>query len=282
MLSKEEIIKKHQYKLLDKGFLKLVDFLGSDESIENAARVSYAKGTREVSETKTLLRYLMRHRHTSPFEMAEVILHVKLPIFVARQWIRHRTASVNELSGRYSELLLDDCYTPKEFRTQSKENKQGSGKEKIDYEIQSYGKSYTEYNAMLNRGITREQARIVLPLSAYTEWIWKIDLHNLFHFLGLRLESHAQEEIRVYAEKIALIIKDLYPISWEAFEDYKLNAISFSNNELKVLKGFFDPKMIDRDPYNKGIFEDTCKVNDLSKRERKELQGKFKRMGIKL
>ena len=239
---KKSKIDKHYYKLLDHGLLRLVDYMGSDQDITDAARVSYRgipllyEPTKTEEDNAKLIRYLMRHRHTSPFEMCEVKLHVKLPIFVARQWIRHRTASVNEQSGRYSELM-DKFYTPEteSFRGQSKENKQGSAPDIIHHKIISYSMAQKEYQELLSKGVAKEMARIVLPLSVYTQWYWKIDLHNLLHFLQLRLSEHAQEEIRVYAQKIALIVKDLFPITWQAFEDYRLNAITFSAIEKKLL-----------------------------------------------
>ncbi len=243
-MKKEEIIGK-EYKCLDHGFVRLIDVMGGDDAIVQAARVSYGKGTKSVSQDRGLIRYLMRQRHTSPFEMAEFKFHVKLPIFVARQWIRHRTASVNEYSGRYSEMR-NEFYLPEleQIRTQNSQNKQGRSEEAISgdnaesiagkmKEIQSF--LYEEYEALLKKDIARELARINLPLSTYTEWYWKIDLHNLFHFLKLRLDRHAQYEIRVYSEVIAEIIKHYVPAAYEAFEDYILNSISFSHPEQKAL-----------------------------------------------
>ncbi len=240
-----EIIEK-EFRILDKGFVRLIDIMGSDASIVQAARVSYGKGTKSVSEDKSLIRYLMRNKHTSPFEMVEFKFHVKLPIFVARQWIRHRTANVNEYSGRYSEMK-DDFYSPEieQIRPQSQSNKQGRADESFSDEksnaiasrISEYqSNSFAEYNSLLNEGLARELARINLPVSNYTEWYWKIDLHNLFHFLRLRMDHHAQYEIRVYAEQIAEIVKMAVPLAYSAFEDYVLNAISFSGVELNILK----------------------------------------------
>ncbi|HOK14268.1 MAG TPA: FAD-dependent thymidylate synthase [Candidatus Kapabacteria bacterium] len=233
-----------EYKCLDYGFVRLVDWMGDDSSIVQAARVSYGKGTKSVSEDTALIRYLMRNLHTSPFEMVEFKFHVKLPIFVARQWIRHRTANVNEYSGRYSEMP-DEFYLPEpdQLRLQSTLNKQGRGEATIDNASdvlsrmkQTQERLFQEYSELLATGLAREIARINLPLSNYTEWYWKIDLHNLFHFLRLRLESHAQYEIRIYAEAIAKIIKQIVPIAYKAFEDYILEAIRFSRNELNALK----------------------------------------------
>lgn len=226
----------YEYKCLDHGFVRLVDWMGDDTSIVQAARVSYGKGTKSVSEDTALIRYLMRNMHTSPFEMVEFKFHVKLPIFVARQWIRHRTANVNEYSGRYSEMP-DEFYLPQpdQIRSQSSTNKQGRSSETIPQANEIISRMqktqqilHDEYSDFLDMGLARELARINLPLSNYTEWYWKIDLHNLFHFLRLRLDSHAQYEIRVYADAIAKIIKQIVPIAYQAFEDYTLNAVRFS------------------------------------------------------
>lgn len=230
---------------LNCGFVRLIDYMGGDESIVQAARVSYGKGTKTVNEDRGLIRYLMRHRHTTPFEMVEVKFHVKLPIFVARQWIRHRTANVNEYSGRYS-VMKDEFYVPGHdaIHFQSLRNKQGRAQEEVPAETRqkvldiltsSQSKLYEEYEQLLEDDLARELARINLPLSLYTEWYWKIDLHNLFHFLSLRLDAHAQYEIRVYAEAIARITKAVVPVAWEAFDDYVLKAESFSRMEMSVI-----------------------------------------------
>lgn len=229
-------------KCLDKGFVKLIDHMGDDTSIVQAARVSYGEGTKSPEQDKKLINYLMKHRHTSPFEMVEFKFHVKLPIFVARQWIRHRTASVNELSGRYTQLK-DEYYLPEltRLQTSDKLNKQGSGGE-VDNPVTPFGLISTattladgSYKALLDSSLSKELSRIVLPLSTYTEWYWKIDLHNLFHFLQLRLDSHAQYEIRVYAEAIADIIKEIVPDAYEAFEMYRLNAMTLDKYELDAI-----------------------------------------------
>lgn len=236
-------------KCLDHGFVRLVDYMGDDSSIVQAARVSYGKGTKTVREDTALIRYLMRHQHTSPFEMVELKFHIRLPIFVARQWIRHRTANVNEYSGRYSEMT-DEFYVPEldQIRTQDEVNKQGRSNNPIDPTIaksviesmeQHQKQSYNEYLSYLEKGVAREIARINLPLSSYTEWYWKIDLHNLFRFLKLRLDWHAQYEIRVYAKAIADIVKELFPISYQAFSDYVLNSVTFSFAELSKIKHIF-------------------------------------------
>jgi len=231
---------------LDKGFVRLIDVMGDDAAIVQAARVSYGSGTKKVLEDRGLIRYLLRHAHTTPFEMVEFKFHVKLPIFVARQWIRHRTANVNEYSGRYSEMKYE-FYTPNpnDIRPQSVLNKQGRSEETLPDGIAEQAanafkagqdEAYAQYQEFLEQGIAREIARINLPVSNYTEWYWKIDLHNLFHFLRLRIDSHAQYEIRVFAEAIAELVKPFVPHAWEAFEDYVLNAHRMTAPELKVLK----------------------------------------------
>lgn len=231
---------------LDKGFVRLIDVMGDDAAIVQAARVSYGSGTKKVLEDRGLIRYLLRHAHTTPFEMVEFKFHVKLPIFVARQWIRHRTANVNEYSGRYSEMK-DEFYTPNpnDIRPQSVLNKQGRSEETLPDGMAEQAanafkagqdEAYAQYQEFLEQGIAREIARINLPVSNYTEWYWKIDLHNLFHFLRLRIDSHAQYEIRVFAEAIAELVKPFVPHAWEAFEDYVLNAHRMTAPELKVLK----------------------------------------------
>ncbi|KKN50645.1 hypothetical protein LCGC14_0630720 [marine sediment metagenome] len=226
------------------GFVELVDVMGDDQAIIDAARVSIAgENVRPVQENRGLIRYLMRKRHTTPFEMVELKFRAKMPIFVARQWVRHRTASINEMSARYSELPAES-YTPLSIRLmrQSKNNKQGSASETVlnaDLHAESFKResddAFSAYQYRLEAGMARELARINLPLSTYTQWIWKIDLHNLFHFLSLRLDSHAQYEIRVYAEAMAELIKPIVPLAWEAFEDYRLNGMFLTRHEVKAL-----------------------------------------------
>ncbi len=259
----EDILDK-EFKCLNAGFVRLVDYMGGDESIVQAARVSYGKGTKTVSEDRILLRYLMRHLHTTPFEMVELKFHVKLPIFVARQWIRHRTANVNELSGRYS-IMKDEFYAPSEdaIKGQSVKNKQGRSEEEVPAELRrkvldtillDQQSSYKRYEEFLDDNIARELARINLPLSLYTEWYWKIDLHNLLHFLHLRMDRHAQFEIRVYAEIIGNIVKCVAPMAWEAFEDYVLSAERFSKAELTVIASLLDIDKITKESIvNKGL-----------------------------
>lgn len=280
-----EDVKKYleqEIKCLDNGFVRLIDVMGDDAAIVQAARVSYGKGTKSVREDRGLIRYLMRHKHTSPFEMVEFKFHIKLPIFIARQWIRHRTANVNEYSGRYSEMK-DEFYTPEksEFRTQSVVNKQGRSEETLSDESiskitnilkESSESSYSGYLEMLNLGLARELARINLPVSNYTEWYWKIDLNNLFHFLRLRIDDHAQYEIQVYGKAIAEIVKSAAPLAWEAFEDFILNSVNFSSQELKVLSEIIDPEKMPilEDLLNKGLSkrearEFLTKLSDISK-----------------
>lgn len=254
IVSEAEAILDKEFKVLNAGFLRLIDYMGGDESIVQAARVSYGKGTKSASEDRTLLRYLMRHRHTTPFEMVELKFHVKLPIFVARQWIRHRTANVNELSGRYS-IMKDEFFVPAPdtVTRQSIRNKQGRADEEVpadlrrkvlDILLADQQLLYHHYKELLEENIARELARINLPLSLYTEWYWKIDLHNLLHFLQLRTDKHAQYEIRVYAETMGEIVKRLAPLSWEAFQDYIIAAEQFSRIELEYLANHMDGKEI--------------------------------------
>lgn len=239
------------------GFVYLVDYMGNDEAIEQAARVSYGSGTRSTSATRGLVRYLWRHKHTTPFEMVELKFHAKMPIFVARQWVRHRTANINEYSGRYS-ILDREFYVPSPnvLAEQSSNNKQGRKDEAISPDeaekirqliTEDATMVYDHYEHLLNDdgsgnpvdenrpSLARELARMGLSLNFYTQWYWKIDLHNLFHFLKLRMDSHAQYEIRVYAEAMAQIVKDSYPIAWEAFEDYDRQAESLSRMEQVAL-----------------------------------------------
>jgi len=223
-------------KVLDHGEIALLDFMGSDSSIVDAARISYSGDSKPKTKDVDLLRFLMRNQHMTPFEMPELQWYVKAPIFVFRQWHRHRTASINEVSGRYSELP-DEKYRPAEMRMQAKDNKQGSSAGRLMYSVQSFDKSQTEYQALLNMGVANEMARIVLPVATYSEMYWKCDLRNTLHFLGLRLDPHAQYEIRVYAEAMAKIIKLHFPLTFQAFEDYHLNAVTFTGPEIAIMNG---------------------------------------------
>jgi thymidylate synthase (FAD) len=241
----DEILDK-EFKVLDKGFIRLVDYMGSDERVVASARVSYGAGTKTFREDKSLIHYLLKNEHTSPFEQVVLTFHIKLPIFVARQWIRHRTARVNEISGRYS-IMKEEFYVPSldVIAPQSKSNKQGREttpfEEKEAKEIQSlifdaYENSYKNYKKLIEKNVAKEIARMVLPLGLYTEWYWQIDLHNLFHFLKLRLHTHAQFEIREYAKLLLEITRKVAPLSVEAFEEYVLNAVTLSREEIKSLK----------------------------------------------
>src|SRR5687768_8581528 len=229
------------FTVLDEGFIRVLDYMGSDESIVQAARVSYGAGTKRIHEDRGLIRYLMRHRHTTPFEMCEIKFHVRVPMDCWRQWIRHRAASVNEYSTRYS-VAIDSAQktSESEWRLQSKQNRQGSEETLDPARGAAFSKKEAElheaarkiYEERLAAGISREQARKDLPLSTYTEAYWKIDLHNLFHFLSLRMDAHAQLEIRQYAQTIGeQIVARWCPLGWEAFLDYRLGALSLSRLE---------------------------------------------------
>lgn len=300
--------------VLDNGFVRVIDYMGDDQAIVQAARVSYGTGTKKASNDRGLIRYLMRHRHTTPFEMCELKLHVKLPIFVARQWIRHRTANVNEYSARYS-ILDNEFYVPDNkylasrkaenriekterdkgqadlfpelegteqasaIAAQTQENKQGRDDildeneaiEAINLIRSESKRAYTNYLKLLNeeggkvrdsekKGLARELARMVLPSNIYTQWYWKIDLHNLLHFLSLRADKHAQYEIRVYAEKISEIVARWVPMTWGAFEDYQQGGTYLSDQGLNVVKHFLN-----------GNGHLTQEESGMSKREWREL-----------
>jgi thymidylate synthase (FAD) len=243
--------------VLDHGFLRVVDYMGDDAAVVQAARVSYGRGTRKVSEDAGLIRYLMRHRHSTPFEMCELKLHVKLPVFVARQWIRHRTANVNEYSARYS-ILDREFYVPapEHLAAQSSSNRQGRGavlqgeeaEQVLAWLREDASRTYDRYRTMLNedesgnaidpdrQGLARELARMNLTLATYTQWYWKIDLHNLLHFLSLRADAHAQYEIRAYAQALFPVMQAWVPLTWSAFQDYRLTAVTFSGPMLACLK----------------------------------------------
>lgn len=240
----EEILDK-EFQVLDKGFVRMVDYYGSDSRIVQAARVSYGEGTKTVSQDGALIDYLLRHQHTSPFEQVIFTFHLKMPIFVARQWVRHRMGRMNEVSGRYS-IMKDEFYVPENscISKQSTNNKQGRGevfeeqqaKEFQAEFIEGQQKAYEVYKGMVEKGIAREIARINLPLALYTEFYWQMDLHNLFHFLKLRLDSHAQYEIRLYAEKILEIIKTVCPMAVSSFENTMEKAVSFNGEEIEALR----------------------------------------------
>lgn len=299
MISEKKV---HEY-----GFVRLLEVMGSDQTIEESARMSYGEGTRPVSQTRNLLRYLMRHKHTSPFEMAEVRFHLKLPIFVMRQLVRHRTANLNEYSGRYS-VMSDEFYVPEDgyIQKQSRDNKQGRTEDLpqkglIKYEFNRlFDNAQHAYNNLLSMELTRELSRAVLPVSNYTEVIWKSDLHNFFHMIKLRADSHAQQEIQDYANVMYELVKPHFPISSEAWEDYSRDAVTFSGPEMKflmewvigdfkdevcwnelVVDGYFD-EMIgneekpQKEPISLEYAEELlCEEYNLSKRELIELKNKL-------
>lgn len=275
-------------EVLDHGFVYLVDYMGNDQAIEQAARVSYGSGTRSVNETVGLVRYLMRHQHTTPFEMVEFKFHAKMPIFVARQWVRHRTASLNELSGRYS-ILDQEFYIPSPdvIATQSQDNKQGRGQalnvetaEKIrQLLITDATHNYQNYESMLEKdGLAKELARMDLTLNYYTQWYWKANLHNTLRFLGLRMDMHAQYEIRVYADAMAKIVKDAVPIAYKAFEDYQLNAVRLTGLEINLLSQAI--RVLGMSLDEKTIRGISGEVGLTNKRELEEMIEKFKRIGL--
>ena len=271
-------------EVLDHGFIRVIDYMGDDSSIVQSARVSYGKGTKKISNDKGLIKYLMRHRHSTPFEMCEIKFHIKLPIFIARQWIRHRTANVNEYSARYS-ILDKEFYIPsaENLAAQSAINNQGRGDALTDDEasnvIQILKKdaeqTYSNYETLLNEssegniidesksGIARELARMNLTLNTYTQWYWKIDLNNLLHFLALRVDDHAQYEIRVYADAMLDIVKKWVPLTYEAFEDYRIGGTELSAKEVNLMRKLLKGEKVS--------FEE----EGLSKREWSELQRKF-------
>lgn len=263
----EEILYK-PFPVLDHGFVRVIDYMGDDSAIVQAARVSYGRGTRQTSQDKGLINYLMRHRHTSPFEMCEIKLHVKLPIFVARHWVRHRTASINEYSARYS-ILDREFYFPKfeDMAAQATTNHQGRGQVLSMEEAQKAFdilkadalKCYDDYEYMLNEnpdgsrkdptrlGLARELARMNLPVNIYTQWYWKTDLHNLFHFLSLRAEAHAQKEIRDYANVILDICRKWVPLATQAFEEHCLKSGRLSAKGLEVVRRMIKGEKVDRE-----------------------------------
>lgn len=237
------------HQVLDHGLVRVIDYMGDDAAICQAARVSYGKGTKSVQNDEGLIRYLMRHWHSTPFEMCEVKFHIKLPVFVARQWIRHRTANVNEYSGRYS-ILDREFYipAPEHLAAQSSQNNQGRGEvlqgdeaqRVLDLLREDAMRSYDSYESMLSQdgqqGLARELARMNLPANIYTQWYWKVDLHNLLHFLRLRADSHAQFEIRAYADIMCDITRDWVPAAFGAFQDYRMNAVNLSAQAADALR----------------------------------------------
>ncbi|MFL2899479.1 MAG: FAD-dependent thymidylate synthase [Candidatus Pelagibacterales bacterium] len=272
------------FEVLDHGFVRVIDYMGDDSAIVQSARVSYGKGTKQISNDKGLIKYLMRHRHSTPFEMCEIKFHIKLPIFIARQWIRHRTANVNEYSARYS-ILDKEFYIPsmENVAAQSTINNQGRGEvlssdeaaEVISILKKDAEQTYANYETLLNEnpngesiddnkpGVARELARMNLTLNTYTQWYWKIDLNNLLHFLALRADAHAQYEIRVYADIMMDIVKKWVPIAADAFEDYRIGGTEVSAKEINLLKKLLKGEH--------ASFED----EGITKREWSELQKKF-------
>lgn len=266
--------------VLDHGFVRVVDYMGDDAAVVQAARVSYGRGTRRALEDEGLIRYLMRHYHSTPFEMCEIKFHVKLPIFVARQWIRHRTANVNEYSARYS-ILDKDFYlpAPEHLAKQALSNRQGRG-EALDTDTTAHvlrllrddaEQTYRHYEDMLSDdiGLARELARMNLTLNTYTQWYWKTDLHNLFHFLRLRADSHAQYEIRAYAEAMLSLTQAWVPLSYKAFCDYRLGAVTFSASMLAILKKMLAGAAVSQED------------SGLSKREWAEFQAALEQQPLK-
>ena len=263
------------HEVLDHGFIRVIDYMGDDSAIVQAARVSYGAGTKHVQNDEGLIRYLMRHWHSTPFEMCEIKLHVKLPVFVARQWIRHRTANVNEYSARYS-ILDREFYIPQpeQLAAQSTVNNQGRGEVLTGEEAarvleilkRDAAQCYDDYEAMLSQegqqGLARELARMNLPMNIYTQWYWKTDLHNLFHFLRLRADSHAQYEIRVFAEAIANCVKDWVPLAYAAFEDYRMGGVTLSAKAIAVLKRRLAGETVtqEKSGMSKGEWREFCEV----------------------
>ena len=269
---------------LDRGFIRVVDYMGNDSSVVQAARVSYGKGTKKTSEDAGLINYLIRHRHTTPFEMCEIKLHIKLPIFIARQWIRHRTANVNEYSARYS-ILDKEFYIPsyENLAVQAASNRQGRGetlsKDQADEVLkilkEDSERVYDNYQTMLNHdeennildpeksGLARELARMNLTLNYYTQWYWKIDLHNFMHFLSLRADPHAQYEIRVYAEIMLDILKRWVPLAYEAFMNYRMGGVHLSQKGFEAIKRMLNGENV------------TAETSGMSPREWRETIEKF-------
>ncbi len=262
------------HPVLDHGFIRVIDYMGDDAAIVQAARVSYGAGTKHVSNDEGLIRYLMRHWHSTPFEMCEIKLHVKLPVFVARQWIRHRTANVNEYSARYS-ILDREFYipAPDQLAAQSTVNNQGRGEvlqgdeaaRVLEMLKSDAARAYDHYQDMLSQdgqqGLARELARMNLPANVYTQWYWKTDLHNLFHFLRLRADAHAQYEIRVYAEAIANCVADWVPLAYGAFQDYRMGGATLSAKALDCIRRMLKGEEV------------TQETSGMSKGEWREFQG---------
>lgn len=258
-----ELLLDQAIPVLDHGFVRLVDYLGGDDRIVQAARVSYGEGTKSVREDAALIDYLLRHAHTSPFEQVVLTFHLKMPIFVARQWMRHRTARANEISARYS-VLPNEFYLPEadQIRPQARDNKQGRAEHAVPAELRRHvldvlrrGQEdrYAEYASLLEEDVARELARIHLPVSAYTEMYWQIDLHNLMHFLRLRMDGHAQYEIRVYGTALATCAEAVAPVAYAAFEEHVLHGKRFGRSELDVVKAALDVDRLRRAVRESGL-----------------------------
>ena len=290
-----EELRWRKFPVLNDGFVCLVDCMGDDAAVVQAARVSYGAGTRQVSDDRTLIRYLLRHRHTTPFEMAELKFLVRVPMDCWRQWIRHRTANVNEYSTRYS-VAIDSmqCTEPDAWRLQSTSNRQGSGEflsAELGQSLSAEERRFQEqaeqlYKSRLESGVAREQARKDLPLSTYTEAYWKVDLHNLLHFLALRMDAHAQWEIRTYASTIGEgIVKPLFPLVWEAFEDYRMQAMFLTRLDIGVIERLTAAARDSRTapPYDEAAFlaaQDEAWKGLQRSRERDECRAKLARLGL--
>jgi len=265
------------------GFVKLLDVMGDDEEVENSARISYGEGTRKVNQTRNLIRYLMRHKHTSPFEMCEVKFHLKLPIFIMRQLVRHRTANLNEYSGRYS-VMSNEFYLPEGdyLAKQSTTNSQGRGEVLeqqglLQFEFNRiYDGASMAYQVLLEEDLSREVARAVLPVANYTECIWKIDLHNFFHFVKLRSDDHAQREIRDYADAMYELVKPNFPLCCEAFEDYVQGATTFSKQEMGVIRELLEYADTKAELAGMSVKDVGVLESKLGKRESKEFLEKLK------
>ncbi len=266
-----EALLDQEIKVLDKGFVRLVDYMGGDDRIVQTARVSYGEGTKTLRQDAGLIDYLLRHEHTSPFEHVIFELHCKMPLFVARQWIRHRTARLNEISGRYS-VMKDEFYLPprEHISLQSADNKQGRENEAVPVELQDkvlellksdQSASFANYEELLDDGIARELARINLPLSMYTEWYWQMDLKNMLHFLKLRMDSHAQWEIQEYARAIAGIVKAVCPMAYESFERHVLRGAKFSSDEIAAINDLIAGKENPLEGRRLAEFEDKLSGN---------------------
>lgn len=284
-----------KFPVLDDGFVCLVDVMGDDSSVVQAARVSYGEGTKKVSDDRTLIRYLLRHRHTTPFEMAEIKFLVRVPMDCWRQWVRHRTANINEYSTRYS-LAIDAAQTTPEdeWRTQAESNRQGSGdplppevgQKLTAQEMELQDRMRSVYQERIDTGVAREQARKDLPLATYTEAYWKIDLHNLLHFLALRMDSHAQLEIRQYATAIGeQIVAPLFPIVWEAFQDYRMQSMFLTRLDTQVIQRLTAQAAASgtAPPFSAAAFleaQDPTWAGLKRSRERDECRAKLERLGL--